>query len=34
MLLSGILMVAISSRTHVKDFGPVRHDDEVAPLEA
>jgi nitrate/nitrite transporter NarK len=30
MLFSGILMVAISSRTHVKDFGPVTHDDEVA----
>jgi hypothetical protein len=34
MLLSAILMGAISGRTHVSDFGPVRHDDDVAPLEA
>jgi MFS family permease len=34
MLLSAVLMVAISSRTHVRNFGPVRHDDDVAPLEA
>ena len=34
MLLSAVLMVAISSKTHVRDFGPVRHDDDVAPLEA
>jgi MFS family permease len=34
MLLSAILMITISARIHVDDFGPVRHDDEVAPLEA
>jgi len=34
MLLSAVLMVAISSRTHVANFGPVIHDDNVAPLEA
>ena len=34
MLLSAVLMVAISSRTHVANFGPVTHDDDVAPLEA
>ena len=34
MLLSAVLMVAISSRTHVSNFGPVTHDDDVAPLEA
>jgi MFS family permease len=34
MLMSAVLMVGISSRTHVANYGPVRHDDEVAPLEA
>ena len=34
MLLSAVLMVAISSRTHVANLGPVTHDDNVAPLEA
>ena len=33
MLLSAILMVAISAKTHVADFGPVTHDPEMAPLE-
>jgi MFS family permease len=33
LLLSALLMVAISARTHVADFGPVTHDPEMAPLE-